>query len=754
MANDKIEIDIILKRINKANADIGKLEKRFRDTEKTTKKLSGGLGTLRSAYLLVAAAAVTVGAGLVKTIKLASDFEETVSKFNTVFKDVKKEADSMAKNLQDNFGLSKLASQELLSGTGDLLTGFNFTQEAALDLSNQVQELAVDLASFTNAQGGAKAVSDALTKAVIGEREALKTYGIAILEADVKARVLENTQKGVTFETERQAKAFATLELAQEQSKNAIGDFARTSGGFANQMRILANNIEDVAIAIGTNLIQVLGPLVNKINDLFSITGKSNSALRQFRQATEEVAEAQRELNEANDEASRQSAEVNLLSARVELRKATQNLKDEQIRLNDEIKNGTALEQVAVEEVKRATEERNKLNTQLEATQTALKNTFITGEVRNGLLKEEERLTQGLLNVQSTLDGARALADEKEAKRLKLKELNLALSGKQTKANKEQEESVDDLTEAQEKNTKTARDVVDAFVDSGFATIGALEQSYNGANSELQTLLDKQLISIEEFEKAKQQIEESFESRRKERIMSSAEFAVEMASQTLDLISGFIQNEIDAIQRAEDKKREEITETFDDQKAALKKQHEDGLITTEEFNDGIEALDTELNDELTKNEKDAARKKKELRDKQFKAQQAQSVIDIAVNSAVAVSQAFAQLGPIGGAVAAAFIGAMQIAQTALVLSKKPPAFAEGTPEGGFITNGPQLIMVGDNPGGQERVDVSPIGSGSRDISNSSALTIENMTVFTDGAMDFADQMEQLAEDTNTRFLKR
>ena len=36
-----------------------------------------------------------------------------------------------------------------------------------------------------------------------------------------------------------------------------------------------------------------------------------------------------------------------------------------------------------------------------------------------------------------------------------------------------------------------------------------------------------------------------------------------------------------------------------------------------------------------------------------------------------------------------------------------PAFAQGTPDGGFITNGPQLIMVGDNESGVERVDVTP-----------------------------------------------
>ena len=41
------------------------------------------------------------------------------------------------------------------------------------------------------------------------------------------------------------------------------------------------------------------------------------------------------------------------------------------------------------------------------------------------------------------------------------------------------------------------------------------------------------------------------------------------------------------------------------------------------------------------------------------------------------------------------------------MSKQIFGFATG---GDFVTNGPQLIMVGDNPGGRERVRVDPIGS--------------------------------------------
>ncbi len=206
------------------------------------------------------------------SVKLASDFAETQSKFNTVFKDIQAQANNTAKNLQKNFGLSSRASMQLLSDTGDLLTGFGFTQEEALSLSNQVNELAVDLASFTNFSGGAEGASQALTKALLGERESIKQLGIAITEADLK-RFAE--EQGLVFkELDRVTKANLTFQLAVKQSGNAIGDHARTSGEFANQTRQLKADVEDLGIQLGQHLLPIAAELLQKTRDL--ITGFNN----------------------------------------------------------------------------------------------------------------------------------------------------------------------------------------------------------------------------------------------------------------------------------------------------------------------------------------------------------------------------------------------------------------------------------------------------------------------------------------------
>jgi len=199
----------------------------------------------------------------VTSIKLASDFQETQAKFNTVFKDIQGQANQTAKTLQRDFGLSSKASMELLGNTGDLLTGFGFTQEEALNLSSEVNKLAVDLASFTNVEGGAATASQALTKALLGERESVKQLGIAITEADLKAFAEE---QGLVFkELDRVAKATLTFELAAKQSANAIGDYERTSGSFANQTRRLMADLENLGVEIG----QILLPIAKKGIEFF-----------------------------------------------------------------------------------------------------------------------------------------------------------------------------------------------------------------------------------------------------------------------------------------------------------------------------------------------------------------------------------------------------------------------------------------------------------------------------------------------------
>jgi len=90
----------------------------------------------------------------------------------------------------------------------------------------------------------------------------------------------------------------------------------------------------------------------------------------------------------------------------------------------------------------------------------------------------------------------------------------------------------------------------------------------------------------------------------------------------------------------------------------------------------------------------------------FKYEQLSSLASIAFKTSEAIMKAVAMFPPTGLPFTLA-IAAMGAAQAKLVLSQQPPTFAQG---GDFVTSGPQTIVVGDNPGGKERVKITPLSS--------------------------------------------
>lgn len=234
--------------LNKAGNDVKKLEDKIKKVGKA----------------MTVAGGVIIGA-LGGMVKKASDAQETYSKFGTVFKDVFNKAEDAALDLAKGYGLSMLASKDMLAATGDLLTGLGVNSGAALDLSEKTQQLAVDLASFTNYSGGAKGASEALTKAMLGERESIKSLGIVITEEMVKEKLAAEGKETLTGLAYKQAAAEATLAIAYSQSKNAIGDYGRTSGNLANVVRSLKGDFENLFVEIGAKLIPVVTDIGIKI---------------------------------------------------------------------------------------------------------------------------------------------------------------------------------------------------------------------------------------------------------------------------------------------------------------------------------------------------------------------------------------------------------------------------------------------------------------------------------------------------------
>lgn len=197
-----------------------------------------------------------------ESISAFSELEESTQKFNVVFAGLGKQSKKVVDELISAYGQSELSAKNMLGTTGDLLTGFGVGKDQALGLAEAAAKLGADLASFSNYAGGAEGATNALTKAMLGERESLKLLGVVIREDDAayKSLTKQAMTTGVTIkalnktfkvDNLQQAKAVATLALAYQQSKNAIGDFARSSDSIANTTRSLENRFDELKASFG-----------------------------------------------------------------------------------------------------------------------------------------------------------------------------------------------------------------------------------------------------------------------------------------------------------------------------------------------------------------------------------------------------------------------------------------------------------------------------------------------------------------------
>ena len=206
-----------------------------------------------------------VGLGIA-AIKLAADAQIAGRKFEKAFAgSLDKAAESVTK-LNDSFGISNTLAKQLLGNTGDLLKGFGATSDQALTTSLQVQELAASLAAYNGVP--VEQASKAITAALLGETEQLKTLGVVIRQADVDKQSLADGTAGLTGQEKLLARAQSTLTLAMGQSSDAMDSFAGNQDTVAFQTQALLGDLKDLGVQFGTILLPIVKDMVEGLRDL------------------------------------------------------------------------------------------------------------------------------------------------------------------------------------------------------------------------------------------------------------------------------------------------------------------------------------------------------------------------------------------------------------------------------------------------------------------------------------------------------
>jgi phage-related protein len=202
-----------------------------------------------------------------KLINTASDAAEMQSKFDTVFGDMNANAEAWASQFQASVGGSRVEIKGMIADSQDLLTGFGATTSQALDFSTKMQMLGTDLASFQNVEGGASEAVERLRSGLMGEHDALKSLGIVINDTTLAQELAKEGDKRKFQELSELEKMNVRYQVALSQTKNAEGDAAKTSEGFANQMRNLEGRIVDAAAKLGEKLLPIATTFVNFMSD-------------------------------------------------------------------------------------------------------------------------------------------------------------------------------------------------------------------------------------------------------------------------------------------------------------------------------------------------------------------------------------------------------------------------------------------------------------------------------------------------------
>ena len=230
----------------------------------------------RAVGLAAVAFGGTVAYTMKKAVDAASDLEEATGKFNVVFRDQIKQAEEWSKILVASYGLSTREAKTYMASIQDLLKPMGVASDTAAKLSNEVVKLAVDLGSFNN-QKTPDVMRD-IESALVGNYETMKKYGVVLNVAVIRQEALRQGMiKGKEVLTAAQ-KATVAYDLIVRGSTDAIGDWARTSKGYANTMKQVKATIENVAAKIGDPLMPAIADVVRGFDDWMT---KNNELLQQ-----------------------------------------------------------------------------------------------------------------------------------------------------------------------------------------------------------------------------------------------------------------------------------------------------------------------------------------------------------------------------------------------------------------------------------------------------------------------------------------
>jgi hypothetical protein len=199
-------------------------------------------------------------------IKFSSDLEESTNKADVAFGDASKSVKDFAKTTLESFGIAESSSLEMASTFGDMATSMGVTKGLAAEMSNQLVAVAGDMASFKNIS--IERAQTALDAVFTGETETLKKLGIVMTQTELNAFGMANGFDKTVQQMVGAEKVALRYAFILDRTKNSQGDFARTGGNAANQMRIFQETLKEIAATFGNVILPIFTKALKKLNKM------------------------------------------------------------------------------------------------------------------------------------------------------------------------------------------------------------------------------------------------------------------------------------------------------------------------------------------------------------------------------------------------------------------------------------------------------------------------------------------------------
>lgn len=285
MTNEE-KLKILIEAHNKAqkafdevNAQVDRTEKRFGGMADRLDKVGSKMKDVGGKMTVGVTLPILAGAGM--AVKAFSDLNETINKIDVSFGASANTVKAWSENSITSMGLAQQSALDAAALFGDMGTGMGQNQEEASKMSMALTQLGADMASFKNVSFDR--AQTALAGIYTGETEALKSLGVVMTEANLEQFAMEKGIKKQIKDMTQAEKVQLRYNYVMEKTKNAQGDFARTSDGLANQTRMSGERVKQLAADFGEKLAPAYAKVLevgNKLLDWFNgLSGSQQTAV-------------------------------------------------------------------------------------------------------------------------------------------------------------------------------------------------------------------------------------------------------------------------------------------------------------------------------------------------------------------------------------------------------------------------------------------------------------------------------------------